>query len=58
MQYTFNSLMKNLNKTALIQLGSPGTEGSTFLPQYYDLTELYSQDRQNTVFSLSYPENT
>lgn len=50
--------MKNLNKTALIQLGSPGTEGSTFLPQYYDLTELYSQDRQNTVFSLSYPENT
>lgn len=50
--------MKSLNKTGLIQLVSPGTEGGTFLPQYYDLTELYSQDRQDMVFRLSYSENT
>lgn len=50
--------MKNLDKAALIQLGSPGIEGGTFLPQYYDFTELYSQDRQDMVFSPSYLENT
>lgn len=50
--------MKSFNKTGLIQLGSPGTEGGTFLPQCYDLTELYSQDRQDMVFSLSYSKIT